>query len=391
VSDSCDPGAFRDDVLELAGALIRRRSVTPDDAGCQDLLAERLAAAGFRIERTRFGADDHPVDNLWARLGDDEPLLVFLGHTDVVPPGPESEWQHPPFAADVTDGVLWGRGAADMKGSVAAMTVAAERYAARRDAGAGGGSIGILLTSDEEGPAIDGIRRMVEWLGDRGEHITYCVVGEPSCDQRLGDTLRVGRRGTLSGELRVDGIQGHVAYPQRARNPVHEFAPALAELTTKQWDAGDEDFPPTTFQISNIHAGTGAENVIPGAAHVCFNFRYGPAQTVASLDTAVRAILDRHGLDYRLDWRHGGMPFRTPAGRLRSALADCVRDVTGIDPIHSTAGGTSDGRFVAPTGAEVIEFGPRNATIHQIDEHVAVDDLAATAVIHYQLACRLLG
>lgn len=379
------PASFHDDVLELTRDLVRRPSVTPDDAGCQDLVAARLATAGFRVERQRFGE----VDNLWARLGQDEPLLVFLGHTDVVPPGPEDQWQHPPFAADVADGMLWGRGAADMKGSVAAMVVAAERFAALDDQHVG--SIAILLTSDEEGPAVDGTRRMVEWLGERGEHVTYCVVGEPSCDTRFGDTLRVGRRGTLSGDLLVHGVQGHVAYPHRARNPLHDCLPALTELIEREWDRGDEDFPPTSFQISNLNAGTGAENVIPGTAQVRFNFRYGPIQSATALQAAVREVLDRHGVDCTLDWRHGGEPFRTPPGRLRSALAESIHSVTGIEPAQSTAGGTSDGRFVAPTGAQVIEFGPRNATIHQIDERVAVDDLAAAALIHFRLARRLLA
>lgn len=370
--------------VALARALIQRASVTPDDAGCQTLIAERLAAAGFGVEHQRFG----DVDNLWARHGRDGPVLAFLGHTDVVPPGPEAQWRFPPFDAAEADGCLWGRGAADMKGSVAAMTVAAERFV--RAWPDHPGSVALLLTSDEEGPAVDGTRRMIEWLAARGERIDYCVVGEPSAAERIGDTLRVGRRGTLSGDLAVHGVQGHVAYPERARNPIHELAPALAELCAMRWDAGDADFPPTGFQVSNIHAGTGADNVIPGEARLQFNFRYGPASTAAELRAAVRAAVERRALDYTLAWRHGGAPFRTPPGRLRAALSATVARVTGLTPVESTGGGTSDGRFVAPTGAEVIEFGPVNATIHQVDERVAVADLAAAARVHALLAAALL-
>lgn len=373
------------EVESLATELINRRSITPDDAGCQQLIGERLAAAGFRVEHQRFG----DVDNLWACHGDQGPRLVFLGHTDVVPPGDEDRWHHPPFAAVTEYGELHGRGAADMKGSVAAMTIALEHFLADHPDHAG--SVGLLVTSDEEGPATDGTRRMVQWLRERDEAITYCVVGEPSCTDRLGDTLRVGRRGTLSGDLVVHGIQGHVAYPERADNPVHGLARALARLVGQEWDGGDADFPPTSLQISNLDAGTGADNVIPARAQAVFNFRYGAGQSADGLQSRVRALLDAEDLDYTLTWRHGGEPFRTPPGTLRSTLRDIIREQTGIEPRESTAGGTSDGRFVAPTGAEVIEFGPRNETIHQIDERISLADLATLASIYHAVAHRLLA
>lgn len=377
--------AWTAEVEALATDLINRRSVTPDDAGCQQLLGERLAAAGFRIEHQRFG----DVDNLWARHGDGDPLLVFLGHTDVVPAGDEDRWRHPPFTAMTENDELHGRGAADMKGSVAAMTVALEHFVADHPEHAG--SVGLLVTSDEEGPAVDGIRRMVPWLMERDERITHCVVGEPSCTDHLGDTVRVGRRGTLSGDLIVHGIQGHVAYPERADNPVHGLARALAQLVAQEWDAGDADFPPTSLQISNLEAGTGADNVIPAQARALFNFRYGAGQAAWELQSRVRALLDDEGLDYTLTWRHGGEPFRTPPGELRSMLREIIAEQTGIAPQESTAGGTSDGRFVAPIGAEVIEFGPRNETIHQIDERISLADLSALASIYHALAHRLLS
>lgn len=373
------------EVEALATDLINRRSVTPADAGCQALLGDRLAAAGFQVEHQRFG----DVDNLWARHGDGSPLLVFLGHTDVVPPGDETRWRHPPFTATTDNGELHGRGAADMKGSVAAMTVALEHFVAEHPEHAG--SVGLLLTSDEEGPAVDGIRPMMQWLLERNERITHCVVGEPSCNDRLGDTVRVGRRGTLSGDLIVHGIQGHVAYPARANNPVHGLARALAQLVAQEWDAGDAEFPPTSLQVSNLEAGTGADNVIPAQARALFNFRYGAGQSAADLQSRVRALLDGEGLDYTLTWRHGGEPFRTPPGELRSALRDIITEQTGVTPQESTAGGTSDGRFVAPFGAEVIEFGPRNETIHQIDERTSLADLTALASIYHALAHRLLA
>lgn len=379
-----DPAALAEDTLDLARRLVERPSLTPDDAGCQALIAERLAGCGFTVEHRRY----NEVDNLWACHGVARPRLVLLGHTDVVPPGPEEHWRYPPFAAEVADGYLWGRGAADMKGSVAAMVIAAEQFAQAHPEHAG--SLALLLTSDEEGPALDGTRRMVEWLQSRDQTIDYCIVGEPSATGRLGDTLRVGRRGSLSGDLTVHGRQGHVAYPERAYNPIHALSAPLAQLTRREWDRGDRDFPPTGFQISNIAAGTGADNVIPGTAEVRFNFRYGPATSADELKHEVRAVLDHHDLDYRLCWRHGGVPFRTPHGELRSGLRTVIERIIGITPEESTGGGTSDGRFVAPTGAQVIELGPCNATIHQIDERVATTELGTAAACYLAIAEALL-
>lgn len=382
--------------LELARALIERPSVTPEDAGCQELVAERLAAVGFEIEWLPFGgAGDagrlgpHPVTNLWARRGTEGPLFCFLGHTDVVPPGPESAWTHPPFQPTVDGGVLYGRGSADMKGSVAAFVTAAERIAAR-DAGHPG-SMAVLLTSDEEGPAQDGVRRVAPTLQARGESVDYCLVGEPSSDQRLGDVLRVGRRGSLTGTLTVQGVQGHVAYPDLARNPIHQLAPALDELVRRKWDAGDEVFPPTHLQISNLQAGTGADNVIPGTASVVFNFRFGPEQTPDGLKALVHECLDRYGLDYELEWRLSGEPFVTRGGTLIAAAEEAVRELNGCAPIHSTGGGTSDGRFLAPLGAEVVELGPLNRTIHQANECIAVDELEALSTLYERIALDVLA
>ncbi len=366
-------------VLDYARALIARPSVTPDDAGCQDLLVEWLAPLGFRAERLRFGA----VDNLWLRRGGTAPLFCFAGHTDVVPPGPLDAWRHPPFQPTVEDGLLYGRGAADMKGSIAAMVVAVQRFlAARPDVP---GSLAFLITSDEEGPAVDGTVRVVETLQARGETIDWCLVGEPSSSERVGDVIKNGRRGSLGGELVVHGKQGHVAYPQLARNPIHLALPALTELVQTEWDRGNEFFPPTTFQISNIHAGTGATNVIPGELQVTFNFRFSTEQTAEGLQSAVAERLNRHGLDYDLHWTLSGQPFLTPEGRLVDAVQAAVAEVQGFRPELSTAGGTSDGRFIAPTGAEVVELGPVNATIHQVDEHVAVDELERLADIYTRL------
>ncbi|ROR32208.1 succinyl-diaminopimelate desuccinylase [Inmirania thermothiophila] len=372
-------------VLDLACELIRRPSVTPEDAGCQALVAERLAAAGFAIEHHPHG----PVANLWARLGARRPLLVLAGHTDVVPPGPAAAWHTPPFEPTVRDGFLHGRGAADMKGAVAAMVVAAERFAARHPRPAG--SLALLLTSDEEGPAVDGTARVVETLRARGEAVDWCLVGEPSSEQRLGDVVKHGRRGSLNGTLTVVGVQGHVAYPERADNPVHRAAPALAELCAARWDEGDEDFPPTSFQISNLHAGTGADNVIPGELTVRFNFRYAPGQDPASLERAVRAILDRHRLRYRLAWDPPSQPFITRGGPLLAAVLDAVEAVCGLRPRCSTGGGTSDGRFLAAAGAQVVELGPLNATIHQVDERVAVADLERLAEVYGRIIETLLA
>ncbi|HXG28163.1 MAG TPA: succinyl-diaminopimelate desuccinylase [Nevskiales bacterium] len=371
--------------LQLTLELIRRRSVTPEDDGCQALIGERLAAAGFALEPMRFGA----VQNLWARRGRGAPLVVFAGHTDVVPTGPLEAWSSDPFMPDIRDGLLYGRGAADMKGSLAAMVVAAGEYVRARPQHAG--SIAFLITSDEEGVAVDGTRRVVEALQARGERIDYCIVGEPSSATVLGDTLKHGRRGSLTGRLSVRGRQGHVAYPHLADNPIHRLAPALAELCAIEWDRGTQDFPPTSFQVSNLNAGTGADNVIPGHAELLFNLRYSTALTADAIRERVEAVLKRHGLDYRLEWRHSGAPFLTARGRLVDAAREGVREVTGITPQLSTAGGTSDGRFIAPTGAEVVELGPVNASIHKIDEHVRIEDLDRLCLIYQAILRRLLG
>ncbi len=372
------------DTLELSKQLIARPSVTPEDAGCQALLAERLARLGFRIENLRFGE----VDNLWARRGDRGPLFVFAGHTDVVPPGPLEAWWFPPFEPTVQDGILYGRGAADMKSSLAAMVIATERFVATHPEHAG--SIGFLITSDEEGPAIDGTVRVVEWLLARDQHIDWCLVGEPSSTDKLGDVIKNGRRGSLGATLTVHGKQGHVAYPHLARNPIHAFAPALQELVGLEWDQGNEFFPPTTFQVSNIHAGTGATNVIPGELGVLFNFRFSTEVTENELREKVEAVLDRHHLDYDIEWNLSGQPFLTAEGKLVDATKSAVQDVCGYAPQLSTSGGTSDGRFIAPTGAQVVELGPLNATIHQVNEHVAVADLEPLAKIYEGILVRLL-
>ncbi len=371
--------------LELAMDLIGRASVTPDDAGCQPLMAARLAAIGFRCEPMRFGE----VDNLWARRGDSAPLFCFAGHTDVVPTGPVAQWQSDPFRPELRDGMLYGRGAADMKGSLAAMITATERFLARRPDHRG--SIAFLITSDEEGPAVDGTVRVVETLEARNEKIDWCLVGEPSSEQRLGDVVKNGRRGSLGGVLRVKGRQGHVAYPHLARNPVHLLAPALAELVSTEWDQGNAFFPRTTFQVSNIHAGTGATNVIPGTCEVSFNFRFSTESNEQSLRERVAALLDRHGLDYAIDWNLSGQPFLTPRGELVEAAQRAVRAVAGHDTRLSTAGGTSDGRFIAPTGAQVLELGPLNATIHQVDECVAAQDLDRLSAMYEEILEGLLG
>jgi len=371
--------------VELARALIARPSVTPDDAGCQALLGERLARAGFVIEPMRFGA----VDNLWARRGTTGPLFVFAGHTDVVPPGPLADWHSDPFEPVIRDGCLYGRGAADMKSSIAAMVTACERFLqAHADHR---GSIAFLLTSDEEGPSVDGTVKVIEALTARGEAIDWCLVGEPSSRDVTGDVIKNGRRGSLNGVLRVRGQQGHVAYPQLADNPIHRAAPALAELAAVEWDAGNAHFPPTSFQISNIHAGTGAENVIPGELEVVFNLRFSTEWTADALQARVAQILSRHGLDYQLQWRLSGQPFLTPAGELVEAARSAIRTIAGIDTELSTSGGTSDGRFIAPTGAQVVELGPRNATIHKTNECVTVSELDTLSGIYEQVLVLLLG
>ena len=372
-------------VLDLTRELVSRRSLTPEDAGCQALMIERLKMLGFHVQPMRFGQ----VDNFWARLGKSGPLLAFAGHTDVVPTGPVEQWKSDPFQPAVRDGLLYGRGTADMKGGLAAMTVAVERYLAGKPAITG--SIGFLITSDEEGPSVDGTVRVVETLEKRGEKIDWCVLGEPSCLERFGDTLRNGRRGSLTGILKVDGIQGHVAYPERADNPIHRVAPALAELIGSRWDQGNEFFPPTSFQISNFNSGTGAGNVIPGDATVRFNFRYSSSVTQDELMKKVHGVLDRHALKYSIDWRPMGDPFLTKPGELSLAMQEAVEKATGLRPKLDTGGGTSDGRFIAPMGAQVVEFGPRNASIHKIDECVAVKELEQLVDIYVDVLKRLLG
>ncbi len=372
-------------VLDLTHELVTRRSLTPDDAGCQALMMQRLQKLGFQVEPMRFGE----VDNFWARLGKSKPLLVFAGHTDVVPTGPLEQWKSDPFVPSVRDGLLYGRGTADMKGGLAAMLVAVEHYLAAKPAMKG--SIGFLITSDEEGPSIDGTVKVVEKLQERGEKIDWCVLGEPSCLERFGDNMRNGRRGSLTGILKVEGIQGHVAYPERADNPIHRVVPAMTELTQARWDQGNEFFPPTSFQISNFNSGTGAGNVIPGDATVRFNFRYSSAVTKDELKQKVHALLDKHRLKYSIDWRPMGDPFLTEPGALSQAMQAAVEKATGLKPKLDTGGGTSDGRFIAPTGAQVIEFGPRNASIHKIDECVAVKELEQLVDIYHDVLKRLLG
>ncbi len=375
---------MHDPTVELARELIRRPSVTPDDAGCQVLIAERLGRLGFRIEPMPFGE----VHNLWARRGEQGPLLCLAGHTDVVPPGPREAWRHDPFDPVIEDGRLYGRGAADMKGSLAAMVTACERFLARHPGHRG--SIAFLLTSDEEGPAVDGTARVVRALQARGERIDWALVGEPTAERSAGDVIKNGRRGSLSGRLRVIGRQGHVAYPDKADNPIHRFAPALAELVAAEWDRGNEHFPPTTFQMSNIRAGTGAGNVIPGELEAWFNFRYSTETTAEALRARVEEVLRRHAIPHELAWEHSGEPFLTPAGELVEAVRAAVRRVAGIEPRLSTSGGTSDGRFIAPTGAQVVELGPCNATIHQADEHVAVEELVRLSAIYEAVLDALL-
>jgi succinyl-diaminopimelate desuccinylase len=368
--------------LHLAEALIACRSVTPDDAGCQQLIAQRLEPLGFACETLRFGPDGAQVDNLWAvrRGARPGPGFVFAGHTDVVPTGPLEQWSSDPFVPTHRGGKLYGRGAADMKSSIAAMVVAAEEFVAARPNHAG--SIALLITSDEEGPSVDGTVRVVEALRKRGETLDACIVGEPTCVERLGDMVKNGRRGSLSARLRVIGVQGHVAYPQLARNPIHQFAPALAELAAITWDAGNAYFPPTTWQVSNIHGGTGAGNVIPGDVVIDFNFRFSTESTPESLKQRVQAVLDRHGLETEIRWTLGGEPFLTPAGTLSEALTAAIRAETGVEPALSTTGGTSDGRFIAKVCPQVIEFGPVNASIHKIDEHVDAASIEALKNIY---------
>lgn len=369
-----------DKTLELAKQLIARPSQTPRDEGCQEIMIARLAPLGFQVERLPFG----DVENFWAVRGSGKPLVVFAGHTDVVPSGPREAWSSDPYRPEVRNGRLYGRGAADMKSSLAAFITAIEDFLAKHPQHQG--SIGLLITSDEEGPAVNGTVKVMEWLGKRGIKIDYCLVGEPSCAKTLGDTIKIGRRGSLTGRLIVRGKQGHVAYPQLAKNPIHMLAPALAELAGTEWDQGNSDFPPTSFQISNIHGGTGAENVIPGRLEVVFNFRFSTAVTDADLRRRVEEILQRHGVDHEIQWILSGHPFLTRGTALIESVRQAVQAELGIDATPSTSGGTSDGRFIAPTGTEVVELGPLNSTIHQIDECIAVEDLGRLSRVY----CRIL-
>ena len=370
--------------LELAQELIGRKSVTPEDGGCQALIAGRLEKIGFKCEPMRFGE----VSNLWARRGSARPLVCFAGHTDVVPTGPLSEWHTDPFVPTIKDGKLYGRGAADMKSSIAAFVVATEAFV--REKPNHKGSVALLLTSDEEGPSVDGTVKVVEALKKRGETMDYCIVGEPTSVDALGDTLKNGRRGSLSGRLTVRGVQGHVAYPHLARNPVHQLAPALAELAKTQWDKGNESFPPTTWQVSNIHAGTGVGNVIPGSIEVDFNFRFSTESTDASLAQRVEAILKKHGLEYSISWVLGAKPFLSAQGKLAQVVQEVCKRHTGHNAELSTTGGTSDARFIIEISPEVIELGPVNASIHKLNEHIELDALEQLARIYLDVLRALL-
>ncbi len=372
------------DALQLTEALIARPSVSPVDGGCQELLIGPLESLGFQVERLRFAS----VDNFWARHGRGDPLLCFAGHTDVVPTGPLEEWMTDPFVPVRRDGLLYGRGAADMKSGLAAMVAAAAHFLGQHPDHRG--KLAFLITSDEEGLSVDGTRRVVEVLEARGEKIRYCVMGEPSSEKVLGDTIKVGRRGSLSGRLTVHGIQGHVAYPQLADNPVHALAPALAELTARVWDQGNAHFQPTSFQVSNLNAGTGAPNVIPGELKARFNLRFSTEQTIEGLKETVESILNRHRIKYTLEWFVSGQPFFTQPGKFSEVVSHAVRDVTGLTPALSTGGGTSDGRFLAPTGAEVVELGVVNATIHKVNEHVRVEDIDTLRRIYVRVMELLL-
>ncbi len=370
--------------LELAKELIARKSVTPEDGGCQALLERRLSAAGFLCESLNCG----DVSNLWARRGTPRPLVCFAGHTDVVPPGPLAEWRSDPFVPTLRDGRLYGRGAADMKSSIAAFVVAAEAFAAERPDHSG--SIALLLTSDEEGPSVDGTARVVERMKARGETIDYCIVGEPTCVSALGDMIKNGRRGSLSGRLKLRGVQAHIAYPDLGRNPIHDLAPALAELVATQWDRGNEFFPPTSWQVSNIHAGTGAGNIIPGSLQIDFNFRYSSESSDASLRARVEQVLKKHALDYEIEWTLGGRPFLTRPGKLVEVVRSAIRKHTGLDAELSTTGGTSDARFIAEICPEIVEFGPVNASVHKLNEHIALGEPAILSAIYLDTLRALL-
>ncbi|NRA20749.1 MAG: succinyl-diaminopimelate desuccinylase [Oceanospirillaceae bacterium] len=370
--------------IELACDLISRQSVTPEDAGCQEVLIARLEKMGFVIEKMPFGE----VKNFWARRGTVKPLLCFAGHTDVVPPGPVENWSTDPFAPTFHEGYLYGRGAADMKGGTAAWLTALERFIEHHPEH--NGSIAMLITSDEEGPFVNGTTKVIDALEARNEKIDWCVIGEASSTEKLGDVIKNGRRGSLSGKLKVQGIQGHVAYPHLVKNPIHTSAAAIAELTTTEWDQGNDFFPPTSFQISNYHAGTGANNIVPGEAVLDFNFRFSTESTEAGLKARVLAILDNHQLDYSIDWAFSGNPFITTGGPLIAATQAAIKSVTGLETELSTSGGTSDGRFIAPTGAQVIELGPINATIHKVNERVKVADLDILSDVYENILARLL-
>ncbi|MCH6565450.1 MAG: succinyl-diaminopimelate desuccinylase [Proteobacteria bacterium] len=373
------------ETLQLLTELIAKPSVTPDDRGCQLLLIDRLSAIGFECETLIF----EDVTNLWARRGNSAPLLAFIGHTDVVPTGPLDQWHSDPFKPEIRDGLLYGRGAADMKSGIAAMVTACERFV--KDRPDHHGSIALLITSDEEGPALNGTLRVIETLEARGEKIDWALVGEPSSSNQLGDVVKNGRRGSIGAILTVHGVQGHVAYPHLADNPVHRVMPALTELCEREWDQGNESFPATSFQISNINAGTGVDNVIPGQVEVNFNLRYSTELDHQQIIDTTETILKQHGLDYNIDWRHSGYPFLTAEGELVEAAKQSIKAITGLDTELSTAGGTSDGRFVAPTGAQVLELGPVNASIHKINEHVRVSDLDRLSEIYQGILAKLLG
>ncbi len=373
------------ETLKLTEQLIARQSLTPKDEDCLNIIGNRLEKIGFKLEFVRCG----DVDNLWARRGNSGPLLCFAGHTDVVPTGPLDKWVSDPFTPTIRDGMLYGRGAADMKASLAAFVTSIEKFVARHPQH--NGSIALLLTSDEEGVAVDGTVRVVELLQKRGEKIDYCVVGEPTAVSKTGDTIKNGRRGSLSGKLTVKGIQGHIAYPHLVKNPIHLASPAIAELAATEWDKGNEYFPPTSWQISNIHGGTGATNVVPGTVEILFNFRFSTASTVDGLKQKVHAILDKHDLQYDLDWELSGKPYLTPRGNLSDAMSAAIKQATGITTELSTTGGTSDGRFIADICPQVVEMGPVNATIHKLNECVAVADLDTLSEVYFLTMENLLA